>query len=194
MKLIPWIVGTLLLSSWGLSQAQTNMPGMDHSTMPPSSEAKPNAPILATLEGKAFDRAFLSMMIPHHEMALQMAQMVMTSKDAKVNLWAKNIMSAQQKEISQMKLMLGTMGGIDKGLAASTLLQMSNGIRKTSTPDQEFVEQMIPHHSSAIDMANLALQKSSNPSVLKLAKEIVQAQAGEIYEFKIWLIQKGAKK
>jgi uncharacterized protein (DUF305 family) len=193
MKLIPLITPIFLLAL-GSSQAQTDMPGMDHSKMPPSSATKSNPPTLTTLEGKAFDRAFLSMMIPHHDMALEMSKWVISSKDAKVSLWAKNIMAAQKKEISQMKSMLVPLGGIDQGLAATTNMQLVNHVSRTGNPDLRFVEEMIPHHSSAIDMANLALQKSNNPSVLKLAKEIVQAQAAEIYEFKIWLIQKGAKK
>jgi uncharacterized protein (DUF305 family) len=38
-------------------------------------------------------------------------------------------------------------------------------------------------------MANLALQKSQNLSVLKLARDITRAQAGEIYDFKTYLLR-----
>ena len=50
---------------------------------------------------------------------------------------------------------------------------------------------MIPHHASAVDMANLALQQGSDQTVLKLARDIVKAQAQEMYDYRQWLKKRG---
>lgn len=54
--------------------------------------------------GDAFDRAFISMMIPHHQGAIDMAQLALRfSKHEEIRKMARDILSAQQREIDQMK-------------------------------------------------------------------------------------------
>ena len=59
------------------------------------------------LEGKTgddFDKAFIEMMIPHHQGAIDMATAAQKdAKHAEIKTMAKSIMSAQQREINQMK-------------------------------------------------------------------------------------------
>ena len=55
-----------------------------------------------------------------------------------------------------------------------------------SAQDIMFAEMMIPHHEQAILMSDLALSNSTNPEILKLAKEIKAAQAPEIEQMKSW--------
>lgn len=52
--------------------------------------------------------------------------------------------------------------------------------------DKMFIEQMIPHHESAIAMANLALQKSSHSELKTLANNIISTQTEEINKMKQW--------
>jgi uncharacterized protein (DUF305 family) len=52
--------------------------------------------------------------------------------------------------------------------------------------DEAFIEAMIPHHRSAIDMATVANQESENPRIKELAENIVSAQKGEIEQMKRW--------
>jgi uncharacterized protein (DUF305 family) len=52
--------------------------------------------------------------------------------------------------------------------------------------DKQFIEQMIPHHESAIAMANLALQKTKHDEVKTLANNIISSQAAEINTMKEW--------
>ncbi|MDQ3089679.1 MAG: DUF305 domain-containing protein [bacterium] len=54
--------------------------------------------------GDEFDRAFLNEMIVHHEGAIGMAELALSnSKHQEVKDLAKNIIRAQESEISQMK-------------------------------------------------------------------------------------------
>jgi uncharacterized protein (DUF305 family) len=50
-----------------------------------------------------------------------------------------------------------------------------------------FAEMMIPHHQQAVDMSDLALKKSTNPSILDLAQRIKSAQSSEIIQMQSWL-------
>lgn len=72
--------------------------GMSHSMMGMDADTE----MLKTAD--PFDKAFLSMMIPHHEGAVEMAKVELSKgKDAKLQTLAKDIISAQEKEIKQMK-------------------------------------------------------------------------------------------
>ncbi|WP_245381086.1 DUF305 domain-containing protein [Kibdelosporangium banguiense] len=63
---------------------------------------------LKAASGPAFDRMFLELMTKHHEGAVVMAtDLLQTGSDVFVEEMAQDVISAQQKEIGQMKTMLG---------------------------------------------------------------------------------------
>ncbi|WP_412026462.1 DUF305 domain-containing protein [Deinococcus yunweiensis] len=203
------LVGSAALVS-GIALAQGAMGGMDHSKMGMTPAATPmeqgmmpmgggmsmDMSGLQKLSGKAFDRAFLSMMIPHHQTAIDMARAVLpVGKDATVKKWANMVIQDQAKEINEMTKLLPAFGGNDAAMATmmkSSMAGMANAVKTSKTPDQAFVQGMLPHHSSALDMAQLALEKSSDARVLKLARDIVTAQAREMYDFRLWLTKRSA--
>jgi uncharacterized protein (DUF305 family) len=55
--------------------------------------------------------------------------------------------------------------------------------------DSTFAQEMIAHHTQAIDMAKLAPSRSTNPKVLDLASRIEKAQGPEIQQMQGWLTQ-----
>jgi uncharacterized protein (DUF305 family) len=58
--------------------------------------------------------------------------------------------------------------------------------------DVTFAQQMVPHHSQALDMAKLVPSRSTNPKVLDLASRIEKAQDPEIRQMRGWLSTWGA--
>ncbi|MFZ2836607.1 MAG: DUF305 domain-containing protein [Candidatus Saccharimonadales bacterium] len=58
-----------------------------------------------------------------------------------------------------------------------------------SSIDKNFIEQMIPHHESAIAMAKLAQQKSNRSEVRTLADNIITSQTAEISKMQSWYKQ-----
>jgi uncharacterized protein (DUF305 family) len=68
-----------------------------------------------------------------------------------------------------------------------------------STPTQKnrvtwFLEGMLAHHGGALVMAHDALKKSNNPTIRRLAREIIVAQQREIIELRRMLRHDGLNK
>ncbi len=57
--------------------------------------------------------------------------------------------------------------------------------------DAMFLQMMIPHHEQAVVMSDLALSTSKDADILKLAKQIKDAQAPEIIKMQGWLTDAG---
>lgn len=87
--------------------AQHMMPGgemMRGDSMGMEDEMNAMTGMLQGRTGDAFDRAFLSEMIIHHEGAVQMAQQALKSaKHQEIKDLAQAIITAQNKEIAEMK-------------------------------------------------------------------------------------------
>ncbi|GGP30769.1 MULTISPECIES: DUF305 domain-containing protein [Deinococcus] len=185
------LTATAVLLAFPLAQAQ----GMNHSSMHMSDMSSMDLSGMKKLQGKAFDRAFMSAMIPHHQAAVDMAKVVLpVSKDATVKTWANAVIKDQNREINQMSAWLKANGGTDANMAkmmSGSMQGMASMVKSSKTPDVAFVQGMIPHHASAVDMANLALQQGSDQTVLKLARDIVKAQAQEMYDYRQWLKKRG---
>ncbi|MER7051412.1 DUF305 domain-containing protein [Streptomyces sp. NPDC000351] len=101
------------LKAWGekVPRASEPMPGMDdhstHSGMPGMMDGQDMAE-LEEASGKAFDRMFLTMMVEHHEGAVEMAA-TQTAKGryAPAKALAGDIATAQKAEITEMNKLLG---------------------------------------------------------------------------------------
>ncbi len=52
--------------------------------------------------------------------------------------------------------------------------------------DRNFIEQMIPHHESAIAMAELAKQKATRSEIKTLSENIITSQKDEIKQMQQW--------
>lgn len=52
--------------------------------------------------------------------------------------------------------------------------------------DKHFIEEMIPHHKGAIEMAELAQKQATNPEIKTLADNIIKSQSEEITQMENW--------
>lgn len=135
------------------------------------------------------DTAFLEMMVPHHQMAVQMADIELRrGSDPAVLALARAIKTAQGPEISRMKAMYRARTGTDlvpAVMSADDMAAMGMGmdmgrLEQSADPDRTFLQQMIPHHAGAIIMSDLVVNRSTNADLVALATAIVAAQAAEI--------------
>jgi uncharacterized protein (DUF305 family) len=141
------------------------------------------------------DAMFAAGMIPHHEQAVEMADIVLAKDgiDERVIELAQQIKAAQDPEIETMKGWLtgwgvayedsdmGGMEGMDHGdgmMSQSDMDQLdgANGLEASRL----FLEQMIVHHQGAIMMAQLEIDNGESPDAVDLADAIVTGQTTEI--------------
>lgn len=80
---------------------------------------------------------------------------------------------------------IGNMNGM-MGTRSQQNTTVSQNSSMMGNMDKQFIEQMIPHHESAISMAKLALEKSQRPEVKELANSIIKSQSEEITKMKQW--------
>lgn len=79
------------------------------------------------------------------------------------------------------------------GGAATSLSSPSVGtVANVSDSDISFAQLMIPHHQQAVEMADLALSRTTSPEVQQLAEQIKAAQGPEIEMMSMWLQGWGA--
>jgi len=154
-----------------------------------------------------FDLDFANMMIPHHQSAIDMAQAYLPKgKDDKIKTMAQNIIAAQKKEIEELKSMIANHKPADTkdhsgaGHAAgghnelmetmNKMMDKMKGMKMSGDADKDFVMMMIPHHESAVTMAEDEISHGKNYELKKLAQKIIADQNKEIKEFKDWLKSK----
>jgi uncharacterized protein (DUF305 family) len=80
------------------------------------------------------------------------------------------------------------------GAAQIQAMQMMGSTPTTNNRVVWFLEGMITHHGGALQMAHDALDKSRNPTVRRLAQEIIVAQRAEIIELRRMLGREGLNK
>jgi uncharacterized protein (DUF305 family) len=199
---------TLTLASCGASAGggqenmegmdDENMEGMDHSEMDHGSEetggmasmseemVKPN--------GEYSDEAFIDSMIPHHEGAVEMAEVALeNSEHEEIRTLSEEIISAQEAEIEQLKSIREEEFGsaepeLEMSEADMEAMGMSDPeeLAQADPFDRAFIDEMVVHHESAIVMANVALSEGENEEIKSLAQDIVAAQRQEIEQMRQW--------
>lgn len=63
---------------------------------------------------------------------------------------------------------------------AALAISACGGSEAGNGTDRAFVGDMVPHHSSAVDMAKVAQQRGEHPEIKTLANEIIASQSEEI--------------
>lgn len=138
------------------------------------------------------EQAFLEQMVPHHESAIEMAAMAAEKgQSSEVRQLAQQIISTQEDEIAQMRAYHQEFFGEE--LVASTEGPHHAGMDMTELEaatgrefDRVFLRMMIPHHASAITMAESVMMGEPRQQIETLANEIIAAQSKEIGEMQEW--------
>ena len=164
-----------------LSACSGGMSGMDMG----GDAGMTNAPSASASFNEA-DVTFAQMMIPHHEQAVEMSDVILAkdSVDQRVLDLATQIKAGQEPEIKQLKEWLTTWGADAGGMSGMggmsasdmTALQKASGVEASKL----FLEQMMLHHQGAIDMAQTELDDGQNADAKVMATGIVTTQTDEI--------------
>ena len=145
--------------------------------------------------GRYSDKAFIDAMIPHHQGAIAMARVALeNAKHNEIKELSRNIVSTQHSEIEELKSIKKEEFGTSNVPMEMSMEQMRGmgmmmdpqSLAKENPFDEAFIDAMIPHHQSAIYMAQVASEKSKIPEIKELAQNIMSAQKREIEQMRRW--------
>jgi len=179
---------TLALSGCG-SSAVSDMKDVANSTIDAAKEA---------IGFNDADLNFTQTMIPHHEQAIEMAEIALdplVGASDSVKAIATRIKSAQDSEVTKMKAFLTMWKQRLTGDSSMNHSDMMSGVlsdedmKKLSSLrgvdfDRAWMKNMIAHHEGAIEMAKEVLKDGMNTGVNALAKLVETVQDSEILEMK----------
>ena len=183
---------------------------------PATSTTEPTTETDGSTDHNDADVRFAQMMIPHHEEAIEMAQLAAERAGSPEVLdLAARIEAAQGPEIELMRGWLivwgeddGQGGEMDMGDGGSDMetdsgssettmhagmSDMMSELEAAADPefDRRFLELMIEHHRSALEMAEEEVADGSYEPALELAQQIITDQQAEIDEMQAMLDEAG---
>ena len=196
--LVPLAIGATLAGCGDDDTTTASTPGTTATQAAPKS----------TASAAVVDQAFVRQMVPHHMMAVEMAEMANDSAEhEEVKTLAGGIISAQNKEIAELQAIAKELGVTpDKPMGQSgagatmaddaaalglTMEQMGMSMDMTALQradpfDKAFIDEMTAHHQGAIAMAKAQLAGGEDPDLKKIATAIVSAQEKEIAQMAAW--------
>jgi uncharacterized protein (DUF305 family) len=74
-------------------------------------------------------------------------------------------------------------------LAALFAVACTSGSESTASLDQQYIDMMVPHHESAVAMAELAMERSQRSELQEFAAAIIAAQSTEIAQLRSWRME-----
>ncbi|MFJ9967457.1 DUF305 domain-containing protein [Streptomyces avermitilis] len=191
----------LTLAACGSGDSKdSSMPGMHHgsgSTAAPSSSASSSPSSTGRFNNA--DVTFAQQMIPHHQQAVEMAQLADgRASDQDVKDLAAAIEKAQDPEISTMRGWLKSWGkpgsstasgmpGMHHGAGGTDMAGMMSDEHMTALKaaqgaafDKMFAQMMIDHHEGAITMAEDERKSGRSADAKRLADTVITNQTAEI--------------
>lgn len=206
------VASTLALAACGEATESGNTDATTSATSTATTTPETTSATTATTEADGeisadhndADIMFAQMMIPHHQQAVEMSEMLLAKEGipAQVVEFAQGVIDAQGPEIDRMNAMLeawgqqpvtdsggmdhGEMGGMDHGEMGGmsgmmsqedmTALEEAQGTEAARL----YLEQMTAHHEGAVDMARDEVADGQNPHAITLAEQVINDQEAEI--------------
>ena len=190
VRLIAAVCAVLLVSGCG---------GGQNSGEESAGSPSPESPVITGNPAgyNSADITFATLMIKHHQQAIELADLTPQRTDNQALLKLANTISAeQQPEIDTMKALLvqwgadPTMGdhGMHGGSAMQGMVDDATMTKLKSLNGPEFdtlwLQSMIAHHQGAIEMAKTEIAKGQSADLTTMAKSIVTSQQAEIDQMK----------
>lgn len=167
-----------------------------------TTDRAPRAPASVVVDGEYSDKRFIDMMVPHHLMAIDMAEEALEkSDDEDIRTMSERIVRGQANEIEELARVRQELYGSRQTpdeMHPDAMRNMGMGDhRSTSAPsdhgdehgiaagssdefDRKFLDDMLAHHAAAIQHASVALVHSDHKRLKIIAREIVDEQSLEV--------------
>lgn len=145
-----------------------------------------NDPAAGAETSEAVDMTFVSMMMPHHEMAIQMGEMAAEKgSTAEVKALGRKIADDQKQEMTTLQGLARDVGAEPMTMPPPIQAMDEDMMKRMQAAsgtefDMMFLEDMRMHHAQAISEAEFEIAAGANEDVKALARKIREAQLAEI--------------
>jgi uncharacterized protein (DUF305 family) len=205
MKSLQVLFVALCVSALALAGCDLGGPALSTPSPIPSAGAAGTAQATPYVYYIRDDLQFIDMMVPHHQLAIDMARIAeQHAQRGQIIGLARDIIAAQNDEIHRMLIWrgelagssptpdtsgMGGMGGMsDQGHPTMPGMDVDlKALAASPDFDRAFIQAMIPHHQSAIDMSRAATPNLRRPEIRDLAHDIITTQQVEIDMMEGWL-------
>jgi uncharacterized protein (DUF305 family) len=147
----------------------------------------------------ATDVSFVQNMLPHHMQALRTSEVLLErGQDPQIREIATEIVEAQRSEIAEMQGFLRRFGAPEEPAPADQqqVWDMNVAAERAAETPQEletvFLTNMIPHHSAAVPMSQMEIEKGTFGPARQLAQQIKTTQRQEIMEMTMIVRERAA--
>ncbi|WP_416667108.1 DUF305 domain-containing protein [Egbenema bharatensis] len=133
---------------------------------------------------------YLSHMIPHHQEAIDTAQIILERSDRPaMQAFAQEIIAVQTAEIERMETWLSQWYPSQTADYSYTPMMRDLSNLQGDELDRVFLEDMIMHHMGAVMMSQMLLNRNliEHEPVRPFAQTIASTQRQEIHQMRAWL-------
>jgi uncharacterized protein (DUF305 family) len=198
-----WFVAIVALAIAGCQPVQSPTGEATSAATPTSATDATSTEANATVA--EFDQMFIDMMTPHHQSAIEMAQIALErAEHEELRQMAQQMIDSQQADIEQMRTwrqewygssetpplsaipMMPGMEGMSEGSTMDMTPMIEELGNATEPFDLAFIDMMLPHHQQAIEAAQMAEQQAVHQETKDLAQKMIEEQQKEIDELTSW--------
>ncbi|MGH2978365.1 MAG: DUF305 domain-containing protein, partial [Solirubrobacterales bacterium] len=138
------------------------------------------------------DVAFVNTMIPHHEQAVDAADLALSRAEHRpLERLAEEMIQIQSVELATLRTVRDVLqeAGVEEGDLGLSEAELgtdldSAELRNADDFDCAFLELMIPHHEGAIRMARAELEPGIHAELRRMSEDIIDAQGFEIRQMR----------
>lgn len=149
---------------------------------------------LRQLSGREFEIGYVNRIIPHHEGALEMAEIVVNdAPHSEVRQAAARIIEDQKREIRELTDFLRDTYNEEVDPDERQMMDHGMMMPMQENPGSEMAEKMFllmmrEHHQTAVEMGQIVLERAeSDEELLRQAISMVESQRAEQEQFAEWL-------
>jgi uncharacterized protein (DUF305 family) len=147
---------------------------------------------LGDIRANGTDVAFVNAMIPHHEQAVDLADLALGRAEHRpLERLAQEIIQTQSVELTTLRTVRDVLqeAGVEEGDLGLSEDELGThldptALRNAKDFDCAFLEMMIPHHEGAIRIARAELKSGIHAELRRMSEDIIDTQGFELRQMR----------
>ncbi|WP_158531600.1 MULTISPECIES: DUF305 domain-containing protein [unclassified Meiothermus] len=152
--------------------------------------------VLNRSPSRNFDRVLVSMLIPHYQGMLDMAEAYLPqAQDPQMRSWVQALIKERKERINEWKALLQQLGGLEPSAEATMKREMYKDwvnlreSQKSENVHSVFANLMLTNHFSTVNMAKMVEARSRNPKIAALAQSLIADETAHLEKLQALLIR-----